>query len=201
MRDRLLDAATELAIEQGFDTCGLREIAGRAGVSAGMVSYYFGDRNGLYEAMFTRALDRTGEQLNALLAEGKHDVDTLDAFVRLHVHILAADPWIPQLIAREVLTRETQMRGQFVERLGGGPLQIMVRWIETAIERGELRRDLDPRLTALSLASMSAFPFLILPLVGEQLGLTLEELTPERLIEHNRSLLNFGMRAPLDDSC
>ena len=66
MRERLLDAATELAIAQGFDACGLREIAARAEVSPAMVAYYFGDRQGLYEAMFQRIFDRITEQARAV---------------------------------------------------------------------------------------------------------------------------------------
>ncbi len=199
VRDRLLDAATALAIEQGFDTCGLREIAGKAGVSSGMVAYYFGDRRGLNEAIFARALDRAGAQFQSLLAEGQHDLDTLDAFIRLHGSILAADPWIPQFIAQEVLSGERHKRDHFADRVGGGPLRMLVDWIESATKRGELRCDLDPRLSALSIASVMAFPYLILPVIGEAFGLTLEELTPERLIEHNRTLLNFGLRARMDE--
>lgn len=194
--ERLLDAATELAIERGFDAAGLREIATRAGVSSGMVAYYFGDRNGLNAAMFARALDRAAAQLAALLEEQDEAVNTLDAFIELHIRILATDPWLPQFIAREVLTRETQHRDQFSDRVGGGPMRMLVDWIESAIARGELRAELDPRLCALSLAGISAFPYLLLPVIGEHFGLTLEDLSTERLIEHNQALLNFGMRAP-----
>jgi len=67
VRERLIDAATALAVECGFDTCGLREIAARAEVSPGMIAYYFGDRDGLHEAMFERAFDRVTAQVRALL--------------------------------------------------------------------------------------------------------------------------------------
>ena len=50
-------AATELAVERGFEASGLREIAARAEVSPGMIAYYFGDRSGLHEAIFERAFD------------------------------------------------------------------------------------------------------------------------------------------------
>ena len=79
VRERLLDAATELAVEQGFEACGLREIAARAVVSSGMISYYFGDRQGLYEAMFRRAFDRVGERVQALIeAPERSGGDRLD---------------------------------------------------------------------------------------------------------------------------
>jgi AcrR family transcriptional regulator len=160
-----------------------------------MVAYYFGDRDGLHEAMFARALDRASEQMARIMADGQEGTDTLDAFIHMHVSLLAHDPWIPQFIAREVLACATPHRERFVEHVGAGPLTMLADWIEAAIERRELRSDLDPRLCALSIASMTALPFLILPIIGKEFGLTLDALTPEDLIEHNRSLLNFGLRA------
>ena len=200
MRERLLDAATAIAAEHGFETSALRDIAARAGVSPAMVAYYFGDRRGLYEAMFERAFERLGEQVATLLDDGESASDTLDGFVRLHVAALAADPWIPQLIAREVLSRETPLRARFAEQVGAGPLAMLVAWIEGQQRAGALRGDLDARLVAISLAGLAAFPFLIVPILGERIGLRLDDALSEQLIEHNQKLLATGLRAPQDGS-
>ncbi len=197
VRERLLDAATELAVEQGFEASGLREIAARAAVSPGMVAYYFGDRQGLYEAMFKRAFDRIGEQVQLLMRDPERSGgDRLDELVRIHVESIAADPWLPQLIVREVLARaDSPSRTHFAKSVGGGPLMLMVRWLEEEQERGVLRPDFDPRMMAMTLASLSAFPFLMLPVVGEEIGLELDETFPARLIEHNQKFLAHGLRA------
>ena len=197
VRERLLDAATELAVERGFEASGLREIAARAAVSSGMISYYFGDRQGLYEAMFRRAFDRVGQRVEALIQDPKRSGDDrLDELVRIQVEAIAADPWLPQLIMREVLARgESPSREHFAKSVGGGPLVLMVRWLEEEQERGVLRSDFDPRMIAMTLASLSAFPFLMLPIVGEEIGLELDESFPARLIEHNQKFLAHGLRA------
>lgn len=197
VRERLLDAATELAVEQGFDTCGLREIAARANVSSGMIAYYFGDRQGLYEAMFTRAFDRVGEQVRLLIEDTKWTgADRLDELVRIHVASIAADPWLPQMIVREVLARaDSPSRTHFARSVGSGPLSLMIQWLAEEQTRGVLRSDLDPRMLAMSLASLSAFPFLMLPVVGDEIGLELDATFPDRLIEHNQKLIAHGLRA------
>jgi TetR/AcrR family transcriptional regulator len=197
VRERLLDAATELAVEQGFEACGLREIAARAVVSSGMISYYFGDRQGLYEAMFRRAFDRVGERVQALIEDPERSGgDRLDELVRIQVEAIAADPWLPQLIVREVLAHaDSPSRDHFAKNVGGGPLMLMVRWLEEEQERGVLRPDFDPRMMAMTLASLSAFPFLMLPLVGEEIGIELDESFPARLIEHNQKFITHGLRA------
>ena len=202
MRQLLLDAATELAIEQGFDACGLREIAARAGVSTGMIAYYFGDRSGLYEAMFQRGFERVSAQVQNLLAEGESSGgDRLDELLRIQVAALTADPWLPQLILREVLAApHPQVHDGFADRFGAGPLTLMIRWLEEEQERGVLRADLDPQLMVMTLVSLSTFPLLMLPILGDRIGVQLDAAFPDRLIEHNRKLLAHGIRARSEES-
>lgn len=209
VRERLIDAATALAVECGFDACGLREIAARAEVSPGMIAYYFGDREGLHEAMFERAFERVTEQVRALLEPEPDEPDAapeavgppvvgdrLDELIRIHARALAADPWLPKLIARDILSAgDTGMRERAAERLRRGPVPIIVRWIEEEQASGRLRSDLDARWLAISIASLTVFPFLALPIVGDGLGIELDEAGLLRLIEHNRQLLDRGVRA------
>lgn len=52
-RNRLLDAALALFAEKGFSKTSTREIALAAQVNIASISYYFGDKAGLYRAVFT----------------------------------------------------------------------------------------------------------------------------------------------------
>lgn len=197
VRDRLLDSATELAVEQGFDACGLREIAARANVSPGMIAYYFGDRQGLYEAMFQRAFDRTASQVRDLMGDpDRTGSDRLDELVRIQVSAIAADPWLPRLLMREVLSREDSPMTEFVgEAVAQGPMQLMIRWLEEEQANHEVRVDFDPRMLAMTIASLAAFPFLMLPVLGDRIGLQLDDDFPDRLIEHNQKFLAYALRA------
>lgn len=51
-RERLLHAALELFADQGFAKTSTREIAEAAGTNVAAISYYFGDKAGLYRAAF-----------------------------------------------------------------------------------------------------------------------------------------------------
>ncbi|ADG77104.1 Transcriptional regulator, TetR family OS=Tsukamurella paurometabola (strain ATCC 8368 / DSM/ CCUG 35730 / CIP 100753 / JCM 10117 / KCTC 9821 / NBRC 16120/ NCIMB 702349 / NCTC 13040) OX=521096 GN=Tpau_0463 PE=4 SV=1 [Tsukamurella paurometabola] len=63
----ILEAARELFAEVGYDRATIRAIAARAGVDVALVSYYYGNKKGLFrgvmsmpvdpEAIFTAALD------------------------------------------------------------------------------------------------------------------------------------------------
>jgi AcrR family transcriptional regulator len=51
-RNRLLDASMRLFAEQGFSKTSTRDIAEAAQVNISAISYYFGDKAGLYRAVF-----------------------------------------------------------------------------------------------------------------------------------------------------
>jgi AcrR family transcriptional regulator len=55
-RCRLLQAAVRLFAECGFSKASTRQIAAAANVNIGAISYYFGDKEGLYKAAFTEPM-------------------------------------------------------------------------------------------------------------------------------------------------
>ena len=97
---------------------------------------------------------------------------------------------------REVLARsDSPSRREFAQAMGRGPLMLMVEWLEEEQRRGILRPDFDPRLMAMTLISLTSFPFLMLPVLGEEIGIELDESFPARLLEHNQKFLAHGLRA------
>src|SRR4051812_38465331 len=55
-RERLLHTALKLFAEKGFSKTSTREIAQAAGANIASISYYFGDKAGLYRAVYTEPL-------------------------------------------------------------------------------------------------------------------------------------------------
>jgi len=60
-RQRLLTAGLTLFAQQGFSKTSTRELAEAAGVNVAAISYYFGDKAGLYRAVFSEPLDTGGD--------------------------------------------------------------------------------------------------------------------------------------------
>jgi TetR/AcrR family transcriptional regulator, regulator of cefoperazone and chloramphenicol sensitivity len=73
-RERVLHAALALFAEQGYAKTSTREIAEAAGANLAAISYYFGDKAGLYRAAYTEPMpcapveqiDRFGDQTLSL---------------------------------------------------------------------------------------------------------------------------------------
>jgi len=68
-RQAVLDAAREVFAEHGYQQASLRAIAAEAGVDAGMVRHFFGDKAGLFRAAMELPID-PAEVLPALLEPG-----------------------------------------------------------------------------------------------------------------------------------
>jgi AcrR family transcriptional regulator len=79
-RERLLLAAMRLFAEQGFATTSTREIALAAGANIASISYYFGDKAGLYRAAFSEQASCPPEDLAAFTDPGLTLRASLQAF-------------------------------------------------------------------------------------------------------------------------
>jgi AcrR family transcriptional regulator len=62
-RERLLRAALELFADHGFAKTSTREIAEAAGTNIAAISYYFGDKAGLYRAVFSEPMGDPAEDI------------------------------------------------------------------------------------------------------------------------------------------
>ena len=74
-RARLLSAALRLFAEHGFAKTSIRQIAEAAGANTALISYYFGDKKGLYNAAYAEPLG------GPLQADAGPDGNSLDIFL------------------------------------------------------------------------------------------------------------------------
>jgi AcrR family transcriptional regulator len=84
-RERILDAAEQLFAERGYHGVSIRDVTGAAEVDVALVSYHFGSKQGLLEAVFMRrAKDLNDERLallDALLAGSVRRPPRLEAVI------------------------------------------------------------------------------------------------------------------------
>lgn len=193
IRDRLLEIALREFSAHGFRGVSVSAIAKQAGATPAMIHYYFGNKQGLYEAVLQHALGPVLASLKAATERSSSEQeDHLPDFVRGYMRLLAENPDVPSLIVRDVLSpggrmRDTFLRG-FASRGGSGVRNLVKR----AQSLGHLSVDLDPDLAALSLLSMMAFPFVGRPVAGQVLDYSLEPERIDALIDHTLNLFYRG---------
>jgi TetR/AcrR family transcriptional regulator, regulator of cefoperazone and chloramphenicol sensitivity len=86
-RTRLLRAGLRLFAAQGFSKTSTREVAEAAGVNVASIAYYFGDKAGLYKAVFFEPLGPQNTDFNTLMQQPVPSVD--DAVRQFYAGFLA----------------------------------------------------------------------------------------------------------------
>jgi AcrR family transcriptional regulator len=194
VRGQLLDAARDLFLKYGYRAVSSRQVAAAAGANPAMIHYYFGNKHGLYKAMLEQAIGPGVAELNAML-ESPPDEASVARMLDTYMHILAANPWIPGLLLREVLTPDGAFRDQFIRDFGSRFAPRVAELVRHEAGSGHLRKDLDPRLAVVSFLSLGLFPFLALPVWTRALDVRPSQQLVEQLIAHTLRIFLEGVRA------
>jgi len=191
VRDALLAAARSLFLRYGFRAVSSRQVAAAAGVNPAMIHYYFEGKEGLYRAMLEAAIAPVVTRLEAML--GDPQSTDLESLARTYMQVLAANPWIPGLLVREVFTPDGSFRQTFLRDFAGRFAPMLRTIVGREIAQGRMRADLDPSLTVVSLMSLVVFPFISLPITTRVLGIDASEAGIEKLIAHTLRVFQQGV--------
>jgi len=193
VREALLAAARSLFLRYGFRAVSSRQVAAAAGVNPAMIHYYFDGKEGLYRAMLESAIAPVVTRLEAMI--GDPQSADLESLARTYMNVLAANPWIPGLLVREVFTPDGSFRQTFVRDFAGRFAPMVRTIVGREIGRRKMRAELDPSLTVVSLLSLVVFPFITLPITGRVLSVDASEAGIEKLITHTLRVFFHGVAA------
>lgn len=112
-RAALLQAAAEAFAEKGFAGASIREITARANANLGAVTYHFGSKRELYEAVIVSQVEPLVERITAAATGSGSALDRAETVVRTYFDFLAANPGVLKLLMQVVV-------------LGGPPPQVAV---------------------------------------------------------------------------
>ena len=189
-RQALIDAARELFSKSAYDEISTKRIADAAGVNPAMIRYHFGGKAGLLETAFDEAIALIVDELGSLSARGS-DIGFEHVF-GLYMRTMAANPWLPKMILQHVLPEGGRLQERAADRISSGVAPVVRGLVERGQANGELRPELDPRLTTISLVSLALFPFLAQPLLKRVLGVEIDGPLVAALVEHTSAMFHRG---------
>lgn len=180
-RRRLLEAAVEVFAEEGFRKATLHEIARRADANIASTGYHFGNKEGLYAAVFEYAERQTANSHPPL---PENDDGLPEERLRRHVSSFLSrllDPnrpaWFARLLAREMIDPTPALDRLVRNRMRANHEQL------SAILRellGEDATDEAIRLCALSVIAQCTFYRNSAPIISR----LYPDLVPTKEIEH-----------------
>ncbi len=163
-RREILEAATELFRQRGFETTTVQAVAAAAGVAAGTVYLYFPSKEAILTALQedfeAGLLDRFADISEAVLAEEKETGEVvsyeeaisrlIDGLVDFSIEHRAVAEVIARHVGRKTLTAESPL-------LGGALTELLTRVIREGVRLGDIHTS-DPEMSAylLNVASSAA---------------------------------------------
>jgi TetR/AcrR family transcriptional regulator len=142
-RDNVFNAAISAFAEKGYDAANINEIARLAGISIGSMYSYFDSKEDLFLAMVEKGL----KLLNRAMLDCRPDegtiIEVLERVIRVTVRYTKKQPDMCRLY---LLITTDNMKGQ-TERLSEEAeidfLDMYKRILKSALQRGEIRPDID----------------------------------------------------------
>lgn len=194
-REVLLEKAEALFSEHGFEGTSIRQLAKEAGSNVAMVSYYFGSKEKLFEALVEHRTTSILERLKDLNEQHENPVVRLEEMVRLYVDRFLLHPRFHRMLMHEVsLKLRPELQLSIADVLMRN-IQELRRILQDGIDAGVFR-NVDIDLTIVSLVGtishlVMASPEIHARMLGIQSVHPVEELPNlrERLYAHLHQLL------------
>lgn len=139
----ILQAAEKLFAEEGFDGASIRSIAREAGVNIAMISYYFGSKEKLLEALIIYRTSGLGLELENILNEDLPPLQKVDRLIDLYITRINKNKCMYQILHFELSTKKRVMDMHSFTDIKRQNMAAFRRIIEDGQQQGVFRTDVN----------------------------------------------------------
>ena len=144
-RSELVEAAVRVFARKGFHGSRVGDIAEEAGVAHGLLYHYFRSKDEVLETIFRDAWQRLATETDRIEASDIALREQLRRFARIYLGSWLVTPELIAVLVREIA--RSPAVGSQIDEVRGVFLSLM-RMIEAARDRGEVRADCNALLAA-----------------------------------------------------
>jgi len=139
---QILQVAETLFADKGFDGTSIRDIAKEAKINIAMVSYYFGSKEQLLEAIILNRATAIKLQLDILTLEDLDPLEKIHKLIELYIDKVNSNRCIYKIIHFEFSSSQRVMNLQAFTELKKGNLKSLETIIQDGQEKGIFRKDI-----------------------------------------------------------
>jgi len=139
VRQKILDSATELFAQKGYEGASTREIAEAAGVTVPNIYYYYKDKQGLYQATLTESAVGLLELLKKIDDPSASLRDRFLTLAKAKMRLAKKKNAAIELFTREWLDSGSPGLPPKLESAMGLSIKYVEEMIAQAVQRGEIR--------------------------------------------------------------
>ena len=189
-----MEAAEKLFAEKGFDGTSVRDISEKADVNLAMISYYFGSKEKLMEAMFHyRGQDMRIQLENILNNNDLTSLQKVEKLIDNYIEKIFKKQCFHKIMVREQMAFNSGPIRKQIIQLKQTNQVLITQLIQQGQKRGEFKKSID-------------IPFLMMTLVGTTTQLVtsqdyykeingLEKMTQDEFEKHIRKKLSNYLKS------
>jgi len=163
-KERILQAAQQEFVLNGFNGARMRAIANTAQVNKGLLHYHFGCKENLFEKVFVYVFRKSMQAFEEIIQLDGSLIESIERYVCLHIDKLLENPFIPIYILQETNRDPKKLVKLMGHEMGNSIMHKFEERIKKEVEAGTIK-PIDSRQFVVSLMSMVVFPFLEQPLL------------------------------------
>lgn len=137
----ILKVAETLFAEKGFEGTSIRDISKEANINVAMVSYYFGSKEKLLEALILYKTSGLKEQLVNLIEEKLEPVEKINKLIELYVNRLNCNRGIYRVLHFELASMKRALKIQSLSDIKKANLQSLEIIVHEGQIKGIFRKD------------------------------------------------------------
>jgi AcrR family transcriptional regulator len=149
-KEAILLQAEKLFSEQDFDAVSVRDIAKEANVNIAMISYYFGSKEKLFEAVIVRRIESSMNILRGMIMPEMTSFEKMSAVIDYYIDKLVNNRNVHRMINRELSSNNRPgLREMIMEKMRANR-QFIKGLMEDGIKNGEFKADMDMDMTIMN---------------------------------------------------
>lgn len=152
---QIIDVAQRLFADEGFEATSVRDIAKGADVNIAMISYYFGSKEKLLEAIFDVHAQKIRMKLENLLNDTKLEpLQKMDALVDRYLDKYFTNECFHRIVAREQMTQKISAISDLLHEMKKQNQELVKKLIQEGQKKNVFKKHVDvPLLMATMLGT------------------------------------------------
>lgn len=140
---QILQVTEKLFAEKGFDGTSIRDIAKQANINIAMVSYYFGSKEKMLEALIYSRISDMKLQLESLSKEAISPVEKINKLIELYIHRINKNKCIYQILHFELTSKKREIDLKSFAEVKKQNFEIIKKIIVEGQEKGIFKQDIN----------------------------------------------------------
>jgi len=191
---QIIDTAEQLFADRGYDGTSVRDIAHKAGVNIAMISYYFGSKEKLLEAVFEKRSNSLHTQVVSLVANRElTSMQKIFLLIEDYIERIMKQPQFHKLMIREeLLTKDNPITTLICETKRRN-MDAIKKLINEGQKNGEFRKNIDIVLLMTTLIGTIAQLMNTKQFYREMYHM--EDVSEEEFIKHLKKKLSHHLKS------